>query len=47
VIERDDIDDLVDWQLSAPPERRHVCRSCRASWTGTPTICPECGTPAP
>lgn len=55
--ENDEIDELVDWQLSMraarennrPASRYYTCWQCRARWSVAPKICvyrdPECGEP--
>lgn len=42
----DEIDALVDYQLSQRPLADRVmwsCRSCKARWESGPVLCPECG----
>lgn len=43
----DDIDDIVDWQMSRRPSAWHICQKCWHSWTTDQplTVCPKCGQP--
>lgn len=39
----DEIDELVDWQMSRPPHRRKNCPYCSALYFWGVELCPRCG----
>jgi rubrerythrin len=44
----DEIDQLVDWQLSGkkPDQTRHICWNCRHTWISETNLkCPSCREP--